>query len=468
MTWEYDAAGNILNRKEYAYTTGTLGTPTRTVNYGYGDADWGDLLTSYNGMTITYDEIGNPLTGRNGSMTWEHGRQLASMGEWQFTYDANGMRRTRTDTESGDIYRYFYTGGQLKSMRAETDEAYVDYTFYYDAGGNPLAASYFVDYWSAEEYTEYMGMFYYVTNAQGDVTALVSETGELLVTYDYDAWGKPVRTDYYEDYTDYGLAEASQFVSQNPFRYRGYVYDTETGLYYLQSRYYDPEVGRFINADGYTATGQGLTGNNMFAYCGNNPVMRADYTGEGWFAVCLTIFALVFLSGCMEPKTPPPTPYTSADDAAAAFAEEIYSTSYYVGFEYASVIYSITENGITTYGYTTPTAHDPHESYVDNLPPEGTAYVAYIHTHPNSNEFSPSDRDRAGDLRCGAYMIGPNLQLQYYNYITDNVTPIRLISPSPLTAGRRAELCAEFQDKWDYHISKGCDFGCASMKWPRS
>lgn len=65
----------------------------------------------------------------------------------------------------------------------------------------------------------------------------------------------------------------------NPLRYRGYVYDTETGLYYLQSRYYDPEIGRFINADAFTSTGQGLLGNNMFAYCGNNPVVYEDDSG---------------------------------------------------------------------------------------------------------------------------------------------------------------------------------------------
>jgi len=65
----------------------------------------------------------------------------------------------------------------------------------------------------------------------------------------------------------------------NPFRYRGYYYDAETSLYYLQSRYYDAEVGRFINADAYVSTGQGMIGNNMYAYCGNGPVNRIDITG---------------------------------------------------------------------------------------------------------------------------------------------------------------------------------------------
>ena len=94
-------------------------------------------------------------------------------------------------------------------------------------------------------------------------------------TYTYDAWGNILSV---------GGPMASTLGQENPLRYRGYVYDTETGLYYLQSRYYDPETGRFINADAFTSTGQGLTGNNMFAYCGNNPIMNIDY--QGFYYAC--------------------------------------------------------------------------------------------------------------------------------------------------------------------------------------
>ena len=96
--WTYDDAGNITSRKEYAYTTGTLGAVQDTVNYTYGNSNWGDLLTAYDGQTITYDGIGNPLTDGTWSYTWEHGRELVSMSSggttWNFTYDANGMRNT--------------------------------------------------------------------------------------------------------------------------------------------------------------------------------------------------------------------------------------------------------------------------------------------------------------------------------------------------------------------------------------
>jgi RHS repeat-associated protein len=109
------------------------------------------------------------------------------------------------------------------------------------------------------------------------VTGIFDEDGNPVVTYNWDnAWGyNPIPE---------GVM-ASTLGTLNPLRYRSYVYDEETELYYLQSRYYNPEICRFINADNYPTTGQGLTGNNMFAYCGNNPVIRTDAQGEWWHLI---------------------------------------------------------------------------------------------------------------------------------------------------------------------------------------
>ena len=109
------------------------------------------------------------------------------------------------------------------------------------------------------------------TNKEGDVLGLYSLAGEQLVSYEYDSWGNFIS---FTDNSGVGIG------TLNPIRYRGYYFDEETGLYYLQSRYYDPQTGRFLNADGYVSTGQGLLGNNMFIYCGNNPIMYADPSGE--------------------------------------------------------------------------------------------------------------------------------------------------------------------------------------------
>ena len=112
-----------------------------------------------------------------------------------------------------------------------------------------------------------------MTNLQGDVTAIIDGSGNTIVSYYYDAWGNPVNS---------AGSTFTAIGALNPLRYRSYVYDHDTGLYYLQSRYYNPKTGRFINADALASTGQGELGNNMFAYCGNNPVSRVDDSGRLW------------------------------------------------------------------------------------------------------------------------------------------------------------------------------------------
>ena len=251
-------AGNITSRKEYARTYGEKGELLDTVVYTYGDAEWGDLLTAYDGVALTYDGIGNLTDDGTWEYTWEHGRELASMSDgettWTYTYDANGMRTSRASRLG--TYRYYYDGGTLTRMEF---------------------SSYMLQFDSVEDTVTMNGtLYYYVRNLQGDVVAITDMYGDPVVYYTYDAWGNVLSITG---------SKATTLGALNPLRYRGYVFDQDTGLYYLQSRYYNPEWGRFINADGYTSTGQGTLGNNMFAYCGNNPVSRADDGGEFWHIV---------------------------------------------------------------------------------------------------------------------------------------------------------------------------------------
>ena len=134
--------------------------------------------------------------------------------------------------------------------------------FSYDANGKVVAVNYNGTY------------YYYLRNAQGDIVKLIDKTGTAVVEYTYDSWGKLLRTTG-------SLSEI--FGKEQPFRYRGYVYDEETGWYYLQSRYYNPEIGKFISADVYLSTGQGVLGHNAYAYCGNNPICRSDPSGYAWW-----------------------------------------------------------------------------------------------------------------------------------------------------------------------------------------
>ena len=152
-------------------------------------------------------------------------------------------------TQSGKVMRETVTTNQ-------TVTAVMD--FVYDESGKPFAM---IDQLSAQPKT-----YYYVLNLQGDVVKLVTESGAVAASYEYDAWGNI-------------LASSGSMAEKNPFRYRGYYYDSETGFYYLQSRYYDPATRRFINADSYASTGQGFVGTNMFAYCNGSPVLSSDSGG---------------------------------------------------------------------------------------------------------------------------------------------------------------------------------------------
>ena len=140
----------------------------------------------------------------------------------------------------------------------------------------------------AVDYSENNGgsftTYYYLRNAQNDVVKIIDGSGNAVIQYTYDSWGKLLSTTG-------SLAET--FGAEQPFRYRGYVYDEETGLYYVSSRYYDPEIGRFINADSQLNQKDGILGYNMFANCHNNPIMYSDPTGHSITLACIIIGAVI-------------------------------------------------------------------------------------------------------------------------------------------------------------------------------
>ena len=256
--YTYDNGGNILSRTEYACSgSGTVSGSGTTTSYTYGDAEWGDLLTAYNGEAISYDGIGNPLSYRGWTMNWQGGRQLASMTKGSdtlsFAYNESGLRTSKT--VNGVTHSYVWQGSKLA---ADITDAYALY-FHYDSSGEVMGFTRTVN--GAD--TEY----FYVKNLQGDILKVITATGTEAATYTYDAWGKL-------------LTSTGDLADINPLRYRGYFYDTETSLYYLKSRYYDPEVCRFINPDVFaTSDIDGVLAANMFAYCENNPIRNTDSTG---------------------------------------------------------------------------------------------------------------------------------------------------------------------------------------------
>ena len=254
----YDCGGNMTGYLSAPYTLApTLEGVNETVFYTYGDSNWKDKVTAIGGKAITYDAIGNPLTYDGWTFTWKAGRMLASMVKTgtnaQFTYDHNGMRIRKI--VNGVTTNYTLNGKNVVHMTQGSHDLH----FFYDAQGKPGMVTYNdVDY-------------FYVYNLQGDVVALIDANGTQVVEYVYDAWGALI-------------AKTGSMVATlgtvNPFRYRGYIYDEETGLYYLRSRYYNPVWKRFINADSLAGVCGRISSHNVFSYCCNTPILSSDFSGK--------------------------------------------------------------------------------------------------------------------------------------------------------------------------------------------
>ena len=260
--------GNITSVTKYPYTADEFPSGTgSTLTYHYAQGSDKLLYTIFDGaqqQSFSYDSAGNPLLWNGSVLQWERGRQLKAFGGITFTYDAGGVRQSKT--ANGVTTSYFTEDNRIHREERSDGKTLL---YAYDASG--LAS------------ITYNGTLYFVQkNFQGDIVALVNQNGNVVAKYVYDAWGngKVCNASGTEN-------TSSSFIGNiNPFRYRGYYYDVETGLYYLQTRYYEPRAGRFLNADSVDFIAPDLIGGlNLYAYCNNNPVMYSD--PEGTFVLVL-------------------------------------------------------------------------------------------------------------------------------------------------------------------------------------
>ena len=261
VVYVYNEGGNLVSRTNYKYTTGTPLLLKRTWLYTY-DSTWKDQLAYYDAKRIQYDTVGNPTSYNGWAFTWEAGRQLASMSksgmDIAYQYNADGLRTKKTVTQSGasTVYEYLWNESKLVGQKVGNDAVRI----LYDANDEPVGFT-----------VNDSASYFYVKNLQGDVLAIVDKTGAEKVSYVYDAYGQIV-----------SMTGDATLQKLNPCTYRGYYYDAETGLYYLQSRYYNPEWGRFINADKTEVmqlSKSSAVNGNLFLYCNNNPINNTEVSG---------------------------------------------------------------------------------------------------------------------------------------------------------------------------------------------
>ena len=310
-TYSYDAGGNITERKEYAYTTAEQldnETATATKEYVYRTSGWKDQLLSYDGESIVYDASGNPTTYRGATLGFEAGRRLKSYKKagdanaYEFTFDYRGVRNSKKtkDADGHDKTWSFYYDedgklwGETKSEKVQqgnfgiklwTDKITKIGYFHLNSGLAGFTLSRQTGIADAVK-ADYI----YRKNALGDIDGIFDADMNLIGEYVYDAWGNCT--------IEAAGANNIEIMETNPFRYRGYYWDKELNLYYLQTRYYDPETGRFINADGIEYALEqykNINALNLYSYCNNNPIMGIDPEGTkskfwGWL---LTAFVAV-------------------------------------------------------------------------------------------------------------------------------------------------------------------------------
>ena len=262
IRYTYDNAGNILKKQEYELDTYNL---LHTDTYEYNNINWEDQLTKYNNESITYDEIGNPITIGNKTLSWINGRQLASYTDNDlsitYTYNKDGIRTQKKINNT--ITNYFTENNKIIFEQTGNNMIY----YIRDEEGSLIGFKY------------NNTLYYYIKNMQEDIIGLTDSNHNLLCSYEYDSWGKLISI---KDNNGSIITDPSHIGYINPFRYRSYYYDNETKLYYLNSRYYNPEWGRFINADGIINSNLDFISYNLYVYVSNN-ISYVDKTGNGFF-----------------------------------------------------------------------------------------------------------------------------------------------------------------------------------------
>ena len=265
IRYKYDDLGNLLSKKVYELDTYNQ---LKQDKYEYNNTNWCDQLTKFNDDIITYDGIGNPLTiGEDITLNWINGRQLNSYTDSNnvitYKYNKDGIRTSKI---INNVETKYYLEGSSIIIEKTGDNV----LYYLYSNGKIVGFKY--------NDTSY----YYIKNNQNDIIGILDNNYNTVAKYTYDSWGNIISI---TDGNGNDVSNNTNHIANiNPFRYRGYYYDKETNLYYLNSRYYNPIWGRFINADNRLMPMNSILSNNLYSYVENNPINRSDSTGN-WFGL---------------------------------------------------------------------------------------------------------------------------------------------------------------------------------------
>ena len=266
---EYNISDEIISKEIYNYST-TNGSQLLSIN----KVNTNNEIIETKTITYLEEDPFRPKTYKNNNLTW-NGKRLTSYGTNTYKYNSEGIRISKTTSEGE--YKYLLDGNKIiKEIKPNNKEIY----YHYDEKEELVGFNY-----NAKEY-------FYIRDITGNITNIIDSNGTIKVSYEYDAWGKVINIDGDED-----------LIEINSYLYKGYYYDKETSLYYCNSRYYDPEIRRWISIDDIDYLDiETINGVNLYAYCMNNPVMCTDPTGHmpKWLATTLKIVGgVAIIAGCV-------------------------------------------------------------------------------------------------------------------------------------------------------------------------
>lgn len=386
--YSYDGDGQLLSYIDYRGTQHTLRydgfgniLEKDGVSYFYDTSTGFDELIRYGSESFQYDANGNPISYRGKSMQWE-GKRLADIyGVAHFFYNGAGIRTVK-ETSHG-LTRYILDG--TKVIFEKTDDKQPIQFLYASPSSKDLIGLVYKGH-----------RFYYVKDARKDILGIVDLSGKLVVRYQYDPWGKILSI----------TGELADTLGKdNPYRYRSYRYDNETGFYYLDSRYYDPEIGRFLSPDSLTnlqyTVMEGDYAKNLYCYCNNSPVSRVDPSGnmsEKW----LTDFWKRY---CIEKRI--------SDDDIGLTCVAHNGLGFFTAFHETAQLVAAKE--LTDELYATSLEYHIGRKSADIFAKKGISYLYEVKSFGLS--YNKAKEQLQGYLNSTHFLVGPAFQPQSINFV---------------------------------------------------